>query len=64
MTSFAGLPLLLEMAHHPGVTSEVNNIPGLQERKRKHAPSDYLMSLMLMLVSDGNPVANYRELSS
>lgn len=54
MTSFAGLPLLLEMAHHIGITKEINNIPGLQERKRKHNPSDYLMSLMLMLASGGD----------
>jgi hypothetical protein len=54
MTSFAGLPLLLEMAHHLGITSEVNNIPGLQERKRKHYPADYLMSLMLVLASGGD----------
>jgi hypothetical protein len=54
LTSFAGLPLLLEMAHHLGITKEVNNIPGLQERKRKHNPADYLMSLMLTLASGGD----------
>jgi len=54
LTSFAGLPMLLEVAHHLGITKKINSIPGLQERKRKHNPSDYLYSLVLNLAAGGD----------
>ena len=54
LTSFAGLPFLVELADHLGVCKAVNQIPGLQERKRDHMPADYLMSLVLMLAGGGD----------
>ena len=54
LTSFAGLPFLVELADHLGVCEAVNQIPGLQERKRQHMPADYLMSLVLMLAGGGD----------
>jgi len=54
LTSFAGLPFLVELADHLGVCQAVNHIPGLQERRRDHRPSDYLMSLVLMLAGGGD----------
>lgn len=54
LTSFAGLPLLVELAHHLGVWEAVNQIPGLQERERVHRPADYLISLVLTLAAGGD----------
>ncbi len=54
LTSFAGLPFLLELAHHLGVWDDINTIPGLQERHRRHDPSDYAMSLALTLAAGGD----------
>jgi hypothetical protein len=54
LTSFSGLPFLVELADHLGVCKTVNRIPGLQERRRDHMPSDYLMSLVCMLSGGGD----------
>lgn len=54
LTSFAGLPLLVELAHQMGVWNAVNQIPGLQERERVHRPADYLISLVLTLAAGGD----------
>lgn len=53
LTSFAGLPLLVELAHQMGVWDAVNQIPGLQERERVHRPADYLISLVMTLAAGG-----------
>jgi hypothetical protein len=54
LTSFSGLPLLVELAHQWGLWESVNDIPGLQERERIHRPADYMISLVLMLAAGGN----------
>lgn len=62
LTSFAGLPFLVELADHLGVLKAANEIPGLCERKRDHLPSDYLMSLVLMLSGGGDTLDEVEHL--
>ncbi len=54
LTSFAGLPFLLEPARPLGVWDDINALPGLQERHRRHDPSDCVMSLALTLAGGGD----------
>jgi hypothetical protein len=53
LTSFAGLPLLLGLAHHLNLPSELDAIPGLKMRQRGYSVSDHLLSLGMTLTAGG-----------
>lgn len=62
VTSFAGLPLLSELAHHAGVVKALDAIPGLWQRERDRRTSDYLLGLGLTLTSGGEGLDDTRVL--
>ena len=62
LTSFAGLPLLSELAHHTGLIDRLDAIPGLWERSGAHKTSDYVMSLAMTLIAGGEGLDDTRLL--
>jgi len=64
LTSFAGLPLLTELAHHCGVVRRLDAIPGLWRRSGTYKTSDYLMPLALSLIGGGETLDDVRLLRS
>ena len=63
-TSFAGLPLLTELAHHVGLVSDLDSIPYLWQRAGTYATSDYLMGLALTLAAGGDGLEDTRVLAA
>lgn len=61
-TSFAGLPLLTELAHRTGLIADLNAIPGLWKRDGRYGTADYLMSLALTLIAGGEGLDDTRVL--
>lgn len=53
MTSFAGLPLLTELAHRSKLIRDLDAVSGLWERHGRYRTSDYVMSLGLTLIAGG-----------
>ena len=49
LTSFAGLPLVLGLAHHLHLPQELDAIPGLKASRRGYSISDHLPALALTL---------------
>ena len=47
ITSFAGLPLLTELAHQSKLIKDLDAVPGSWERHGRYATSDYVLSLAL-----------------
>lgn len=64
LTSFAGLPLLSELAHQVGIIDRLDAIPGLWEREGLYKTSDYVMSLALTLIAGGEGLDDTRILRS
>jgi hypothetical protein len=62
MTSFAGLPLLTELAHRSKLIRDLDAISGIWERQGKYQTSDYVMSLALTLISGGESLEDTRLL--
>lgn len=62
MTSFAGLPLLTELAHRSKLIRDLDSISGIWERQGKYRTSDYVMSLALTLISGGESLEDTRLL--
>ncbi|MEK7389602.1 MAG: IS1380 family transposase [Elusimicrobiota bacterium] len=62
MTSFAGLPLLTELAHRSKLIRELDAVPGIWERQGKYGTSDYVMSLALTLIAGGESLEDTRLL--
>jgi hypothetical protein len=62
VTSFAGLPLLSELAHQSGVVKDLDAIPDLWQRERDRRTSDYLLGLALTLTSGGDGLDDVRLL--
>lgn len=62
LTSFAGLPLLTELAHQTGLITELDAIPGIWERRRQYLTSDYIMGLAMTLVAGGEGLDDTRIL--
>lgn len=64
LTSFAGLPLLSELAHQVGLIERLDAIPGIWERERLYKTSDYVMGLALTLIAGGEGLDDTRLLRS
>lgn len=63
MTSFAGLPLLTELAHQAGIVDELNSIPYLWQRAGTYTTSDYILGLALTLMAGGDGLDDTRILA-
>jgi len=61
-TSFAGLPLLSELAHHTGLIKNLDAIPGLWQRQIQYTTSDYIMGLAMTLIAGGEGLDDTRIL--
>ena len=55
-----GIPLLLELAHHLGLTEDIDNLPGLWERQGTYTSSDYVMGAALTLIAGGEGLDDTR----
>lgn len=64
LTSFAGLPLLTELAHSTGLIKQLDSIPGIWQRNKSYSTSDYIMELALTLISGGKTLEDVRILRS
>src|ERR1041384_6670081 len=62
LTSFAGIPLLAELAHQIGLIEDLNKIHGLWERQSEYETADYVMSLALTLAAGGEGLDDVRQL--
>lgn len=62
LTSFAGLPLLTELAHSSGLVRELDSIPGLWERHGSYRTSDYVLGLAMTLTAGGEGLDDTRVL--
>ena len=62
MTSFAGLPLLTELAHRSKLIRDLDAMPGIWERQGKYRTSDYVMSLALTVIAGGESLEDTRLL--
>ncbi|MDE2313394.1 MAG: IS1380 family transposase [Elusimicrobia bacterium] len=61
-TSFAGLPLLTELAHHTGLVAALDSLPGLWKRRGAYKTSDYILGLALTLIAGGEGLDDTRVL--
>ena len=61
-TSFAGLPLLTELAHHTGLVKALDALPGLWQRRGTYTTSDYILGLALTLTAGGEGLDDTRVL--
>jgi hypothetical protein len=64
LTSFAGLPLISDLAHSCGLIKQLNAIPGLWERRRDYSTADHVMSLALTLIAGGERLDDTRLLKN
>ncbi len=62
ITSFAGLPLLTELAHRSKLVKDLDDLPGLWERVGRYRTSDYVLSLALTLIAGGEGLEDTRLL--
>ena len=62
ITSFAGLPLLTELAHRSKLVKDLDELPGLWERLGRYRTSDYVLSLALTLIAGGEGLEDTRLL--
>lgn len=62
LTSYAGLPLLSELAHQSGLIESLDSIPGLWEREGRLKTSDYVLGLALTLIAGGEGLDDTRML--
>lgn len=62
LTSFAGLPLLSELAHQLGLVKELDALPGLWERHGAFGTSDYVLGLAMTLIAGGESLSDTRLL--
>lgn len=62
VTSFAGLPLLTELAHQTGLIRDLDRLPGLWEREGRFRTSDYVMGLATTLIAGGEGLDDTRLL--
>ena len=62
LTSYAGLPLLSELAHQTGLVEQLDAIPGLWQRQGCYRTSDYIMSLAMTLIAGGEGLDDTRLL--
>lgn len=62
LTSFAGIPLLTELAHQIGIIEDLDKIEGLWKRQGDYGTADYVMSLALTLAAGGEGLDDIRQL--
>lgn len=62
ITSFAGLPLLTELAHRSKLVKDLDDLPGLWTRLGRYRTSDYVLSLALTLIAGGEGLEDTRLL--
>lgn len=62
LTSFAGLPLLTELAHRSKLVADLDNVTGLWERIGRYRTSDYVLGLALTLIAGGEGLEDSRLL--
>jgi hypothetical protein len=62
LTSFAGLPLLTELAHNCGLIRAIDSINKIWRRRHKYSTSDYVMSLALTIIAGGERLDDTRLL--
>jgi hypothetical protein len=62
LTSFAGLPLLTELAHQTRLIENLDAIPEIWERRGQYATSDYIMSMAMTLIAGGEGLDDTRIL--
>lgn len=63
-TSYAGLPLLTELAHQTGIVRQLDTLPDLWQRRGRYASSDYILGLGMTLVAGGEGLDDTRILSA
>jgi len=63
LTSYAGLPMLTELAHQSGLIRDLDSIPGIWQRHGDYTTSDYVMGLALTLIAGGEGLDDMRLLS-
>lgn len=63
-TSYAGLPLLTELAHQTGLIKDLDSIPHLWQRAGTYTTSDYLLGLALTLTAGGDGLDDTRMLAA
>jgi hypothetical protein len=61
-TSYAGLPLLTELAHQTGIVKKLNGIEGLWERHGDYHTADYILGLAMTLIAGGEGLEDTRLL--
>lgn len=62
LTSFAGIPLLTELAHSTGTINRLDAIPGLWKRRSEYTNSDYILGLAVTLAAGGETLDDTRLL--
>ena len=62
VTSFAGIPLLTELAHSTGAIKRLDAIDGLWRRKSEYSTSDYIIGLAMTLAAGGDTLDDTRLL--
>ncbi len=62
LTSFAGLPLLTELAHNCGLIRAIDSVNKIWQRRHKYSTSDYIMSLALTIIAGGERLDDTRLL--
>ena len=60
LTSFAGLPIISDLAHSCGLIKQLNAIDGLWKRRRDYSTADHIMSLALTLIARGERLDDNR----
>lgn len=61
-TSYAGLPLIAEVAHHAGLIPALNSIAGLWQRDGRYKTADYILGLAMTLIAGGEGLDDTRLL--
>jgi len=61
-TSYAGLPLLTELAHNSGLVKTLDAIEGLRDRQGSFWTSDYVLGLALTVIAGGEGLDDTRML--
>lgn len=64
LTSFAGLPIIMDLAHSCGLISSLNTISGLWQRRSDYSTADHVMSLALTLIAGGERLDDNRLLKT
>lgn len=62
LTSFAGMPLLTELAHRSKLVKDLDSVQGLWVRAGRYRTSDYVLSLALTLIAGGEGLEDTRLL--